>query len=179
MAKPIHDGGPAFPFGQVSEVSGQPINGYHNDGMTLRDYFAAKAPDCPTDGPELAAMMGIAEPDWMNGRESFQWWIDAKAKWSYRYADAMLAARESKPEPVVDEAMLKVLAQRDAMVEALEKIRQSAQTRADLYADNGPEWTSQQTGDEYYSASTTLGDAHETIARCDQALASVREASND
>lgn len=39
----IDDGGPAFPFGQVSEITGQLINGYFAPGMTLRDYFAAKA----------------------------------------------------------------------------------------------------------------------------------------
>jgi hypothetical protein len=39
----IDDGGSAFPFGQVSEITGQPINGYFAPGMTLRDYFAAKA----------------------------------------------------------------------------------------------------------------------------------------
>jgi hypothetical protein len=48
-------GGPAFPFGQMSETTGQPINGYHNDGMTRRDYFAAKAligylHECAQDG---------------------------------------------------------------------------------------------------------------------------------
>lgn len=33
----IDDGGPAFPFGQISENTGQPINGFFNPGMTLRD----------------------------------------------------------------------------------------------------------------------------------------------
>jgi hypothetical protein len=36
-------GGAAFPFGQISEVTGQPINGYFDPGMTLRDYFAGQA----------------------------------------------------------------------------------------------------------------------------------------
>lgn len=36
-------GGPAFPFGQISEVTGQPVNGFYDPGMSLRDYFAAKA----------------------------------------------------------------------------------------------------------------------------------------
>lgn len=34
---------PAFPFGQVSEQTGQPINGFFNAGITTRDYFAAAA----------------------------------------------------------------------------------------------------------------------------------------
>lgn len=37
------DGGPAFPFGQTDELSGQLVNGWGSEGMTLRDYFAAKA----------------------------------------------------------------------------------------------------------------------------------------
>jgi hypothetical protein len=38
-----NDGGPAFPFGDVSETTGQPINGFFNPGMSLRDYFAGQA----------------------------------------------------------------------------------------------------------------------------------------
>lgn len=37
------NGGPAFPFGQTDSVSGQLVNGWGSKGMTLRDYFAAKA----------------------------------------------------------------------------------------------------------------------------------------
>jgi hypothetical protein len=37
------DGGPAFPFGQTDSMSGQLVNGWGSEGMTLRDYFAAKA----------------------------------------------------------------------------------------------------------------------------------------
>ncbi len=43
MSTPINDGGPAFPFGQVSEATGQPINGFFNPGMSLRDWFAGQA----------------------------------------------------------------------------------------------------------------------------------------
>lgn len=41
MSTPINDGGPAFPFGTISEITGHPINGYFSAGMTLRDFFAA------------------------------------------------------------------------------------------------------------------------------------------
>lgn len=34
---------PAFPFGQISEATGQPINGYFAPGMSLRAYFAGQA----------------------------------------------------------------------------------------------------------------------------------------
>ncbi len=43
MSAEINDGGPAFPFGQISEITGQPINGYFAPGMTLRDWFAGQA----------------------------------------------------------------------------------------------------------------------------------------
>ena len=61
-------GGPAFP---------RPFSGtkqYAQEGMTLRDYFAAKA------------MQGIyARVDWS---------VEAVAERAYRQADAMLKARE-------------------------------------------------------------------------------------
>lgn len=71
-------GGPAFPFGQISEVTGQPVNGFYDPGMSLRDYFAAKAMhvflmiEKEEDGTSL---MDLAEL-------------------SYLAADAMLKARE-------------------------------------------------------------------------------------
>jgi hypothetical protein len=39
----IDDGGPAFPFGQISELTGQPINGFFEPGMSLRDWLAGMA----------------------------------------------------------------------------------------------------------------------------------------
>ena len=61
----LHTGGPAFPVGNVN-------------GMSLRDYFAAKA------------MQGlVSDPDLV---------IDSAqvAQLAYVYADAMLQAREQK-----------------------------------------------------------------------------------
>ncbi len=79
-------GGPAFPF------AGSDGHVYNDPGMTLRDYFAAKAMN---DG-ELAAMtaseaIGIAGlamdvPDDTLKRLSRHW---------YRIADAMLKARNA------------------------------------------------------------------------------------
>lgn len=73
------EGGPAFPFGQISEKTGQPINGYFNEGMTLRDYFAAKAmqsilTSCYEDTPEHDEV--------------------SVATLAYAIADAMLAERK-------------------------------------------------------------------------------------
>lgn len=74
MTKPIKDGGPAFPTAEVNGCnSGGP-------GMTLRDYFAAKAmggmladPNVKLDG-NLPTML---------------------AELAYTVADAMLATREA------------------------------------------------------------------------------------
>jgi hypothetical protein len=63
--QPINDGGPAFPT---------PPGIQHNDGMTLRDYFAA------------AALQGLM---------SSQCQVDDPYPiYAYRIADAMLKARE-------------------------------------------------------------------------------------
>lgn len=67
----INTGGPAFPT---------PAHNLANDGMTLRDYFAAKA------------MQGIiGRPD-----SSTNWSTEIYARSAYAMADAMLKAREAK-----------------------------------------------------------------------------------
>ncbi len=64
----IRDGGPAFPR-----------HGYNsNDGMTLRDWFAGQA----------LVSMGVEYTDECHA---------SVAECAYRYADAMLRAREVKP----------------------------------------------------------------------------------
>ena len=74
MATKINEGGPAFPF---REQDGE--GGYERfPGMSLRDYFAA------------AALQGWCACSRTAGTEQ-----DA-AELAYRYADAMLAARERK-----------------------------------------------------------------------------------
>lgn len=70
MSVPINDGGPAFPT---------PAGVQHNDGMTIRDVFAAAA---------LQGMMAEYDPE-----DELEHHI---AKWSYKAADAMLKARETK-----------------------------------------------------------------------------------
>jgi hypothetical protein len=61
----LHTGGPAFPVGNVN-------------GMSLRDYFAAKA----LQG--IMACNGVYEDE------------KKLAQWCYEQADAMLEAREKK-----------------------------------------------------------------------------------
>lgn len=72
-----HDGGPAFPFGQTDSMSGQLVNGWGSEGMTLRDYLAAKViQGICASGPDRS---------WSN---------DMLACEAYRLADAMLKARK-------------------------------------------------------------------------------------
>lgn len=68
MSAPINTGGPAFPH--ITE-SGKYV---YEEGMTLRDYFAAKA------------MQGMSDSGCSNA---------AIAKCAYEMADAMLKAREA------------------------------------------------------------------------------------
>jgi hypothetical protein len=68
-------GGPAFPDGSTNEWG----NAY-NGGMTLRDYFAAKAMVFYFAGPDAKVIS--KQPD-------------AIARWCYIMADEMLKAREA------------------------------------------------------------------------------------
>lgn len=67
----IDNGGPAFPCDRIPTQSGGMIV---SDGMTMRDYFAAKA---------------------MQSLVSEKLLPDIVAKWAYEQADAMLRAREA------------------------------------------------------------------------------------
>ena len=68
----INTGGPAFPFNW--ETKGE----FWAMGMTLRDYFAAKA------------MQGMLAVEENNGTPT-----DKLAAYAYDYADAMMKAREA------------------------------------------------------------------------------------
>lgn len=70
----INDGGRAFP---VWELNGQGKPEMTGFGMSLRDYFAAKA------------MQGLAA-----NPEAWDMTDEKVAEWAYNAADAMLAARE-------------------------------------------------------------------------------------
>jgi hypothetical protein len=75
------DGGPAFPSDIYYDE--KPVGCDH--GMSLRDYFAAKA---------LAGWLGSFGPD--DCEDDI--WPDAIAEFAYKMADAMLQARKPKPE---------------------------------------------------------------------------------
>lgn len=75
-------GGPAFPIpGKVSHYDEGTFKDEAFAGMTLRDYFAAKALNCV---PEQNAYN-------MQDSESFECYMARRA---YRIADAMLAERD-------------------------------------------------------------------------------------
>ncbi len=89
MADKKADGGPAFPRAAFA-----PMNvGYEDmgicesqEGMTLRDYFAAKAPAPPPWWlKEYADCYGRAE--------KLSVAAEHLAAWAYEYADAMMAER--------------------------------------------------------------------------------------
>lgn len=86
MSAPINDGGPAFPVSTNSKGDDEHGPYGHQDstatwqfpGMTLRDYFAAKA---------LGGMLGGAPGSHLRP--------DNAAREAYQYADAMLMARQA------------------------------------------------------------------------------------
>ena len=79
----IKTGGPAFPRSAAEHSQG---GHYEQDGMDLRDYFAAKAL------VGIGAWMPIPETGMpsLNNPET----LKARAEFAYRQADAMIAARE-------------------------------------------------------------------------------------
>ena len=88
MKQKIETGGPAFPVStaEASEGHQDGPNTWQFPGMTLRDYFAAKAmPSCYAEYCAYANAQGYSE-DWKMG----------VALDSYAMADAMLKAREAE-----------------------------------------------------------------------------------
>jgi hypothetical protein len=71
------DGGPAFPASTWDNEFDKVVD--QTNGMTLRDYFAAKA---------MAAMIGTSALPWSSGCE------DYVATNAYAMADALLSERE-------------------------------------------------------------------------------------
>jgi hypothetical protein len=69
---------PAFPTSNWQKIT--PMASGYNEGMTLRDYFAARALQNFRD---------------QIGSQSDQEWFDKVAEGAYRMADAMLKAREA------------------------------------------------------------------------------------
>ncbi len=81
-----HEDTPAFPFGQISELTGQPINGYFSAGLTAREHAAIHLRVPMSGNPWLDAMI----------TEARRWDAAQAALSNYRYdINPSLAARES------------------------------------------------------------------------------------
>jgi hypothetical protein len=79
-----NDGGPAFP---VTLFDGQTLGDGTANGMTLRDYFAAKA---------MQGQIVAGADEEMRGHPG---WRGEFAREAYRFADAMLAERAKERTP--------------------------------------------------------------------------------
>lgn len=80
MSAPIKTGGPAFPTENARQTGS---NSWHEEGMTLRDYFAAKAMQSLIDASRYSGVIGV---------NNYEHTLSALA---YKVADAMLKAREA------------------------------------------------------------------------------------
>jgi len=80
------DGGAAFPQALDNEHAF-----FGCEGMTLRDFFAAKAPTMPRHAFE--------DLDRGTGSSALAWRARRYAAWAYTFADAMLAERDKRAEP--------------------------------------------------------------------------------
>lgn len=78
MNRKIDNGGPAFPADALGICYG---GGDASQGMTLRDWFAGHA-----------LMSMLSAPDKINDST-----FDKASELSYKFADAMIAARKVKP----------------------------------------------------------------------------------
>ena len=91
------DSGPAFPTDYVKhapqEVGNNVAITEHSPGMTLRDYFAAKALVGALANSDSGN--GAMEPTMMYVASHPQEACDLFATFAYRLADAMLAARSA------------------------------------------------------------------------------------
>lgn len=105
MSERIEDGGPAFPgvlgnLGHGNQTmalrsDGEPIWTEHNQGLSLRDYFAAKAlPYYLQDDiseARASAVLGMTQDEFIDAGFPFD---RAAAVMAYRTADQMLKARQ-------------------------------------------------------------------------------------
>ena len=87
MSTDTNTGGPAFPAEEDTEYPSAVITNKHQ-GMTLRDYFAAKVLQGLMAGRWKADMHGIPY-------DAYRADADEWAKSAYHFADAMLKARQA------------------------------------------------------------------------------------
>lgn len=93
-------GGNAFPvleeYSKFNENHGQYEDYYApHGGMTLRDYFAAKAPEASEDWLKMQMEQDrMANPHGDSYKPARRTVLQLRAEWRYAYADAMLKARQ-------------------------------------------------------------------------------------
>ena len=96
-----NDGWPAFPSDGLRYTNGGFRPGTDSNGMTLRDYFAAK--ETMPDWDQAIASMPIEFAEQLAGRpmpstgnyvDVLKWEAELRSALKYIRADAMLAARE-------------------------------------------------------------------------------------
>jgi len=75
---------PAFPTNNWTQIA--PYSSGYNEGMTLRDYFAAKAMQAMLSSPEFLVVVTADQAIGNNARERV-------SNVSFAYADAMMKAR--------------------------------------------------------------------------------------
>lgn len=96
----INDGGPAFPSqtDTFRTPEGRAVGRPAESGMTLRDYFAAHAPEQTgdDDDPEwVSQRAAVPLPKNMTDQDALRlFWARCESELRYAYADAMLKARE-------------------------------------------------------------------------------------
>lgn len=88
-SKKIDDGGPAFPCNNEQFTHGNPNVGNAWSGLSLRDWLAGQA---------LAGMLAMPEHENGNFHNNCGEAFIGPARYAYRMADAMLAARKSGGE---------------------------------------------------------------------------------
>lgn len=107
MAEQINDGGPAFPNGECSQCGTDhaPIK-HQFMGMSLRDYFAAKALVGMLMRPSALPTLWFSDltkseghPAAVKNSHLFIVHADVWAGGAYKLADAMLAARSTQHNP--------------------------------------------------------------------------------
>ena len=99
MSQVIDDGGPAFPASLAYSPEGQAhvASEYfaNCEGMSLRDWFAGQVLNGIYSSEDSRSMP--MDKSKSEREEQFTAWAKADAEWSYRIADAMIAARKEKP----------------------------------------------------------------------------------
>lgn len=94
----MNDGGPAFPTSKYPMGRINPdgsVESIEHQGLSLRDYFAAKAMQAMVAG-DGAAMVAIRD-----GRYDETNWKQIVSLNAYEFADAMLDIRGKRPQPLM------------------------------------------------------------------------------